>query len=130
MPGPPRSGSGAVAPSWAASGDAPPSPVFGVTVDRIAHVEELAESLAALPQRPPTRIYLDVHEPAGYHLAAAARIHGVSGVMGELLDSSDEKAISVQGMRARAREHVANEFGPDNCGDGSGEALSARPVAA
>jgi hypothetical protein len=149
----------------------PGGPLFGVTVDDVARVEALARSLAALPRRPTTRLYFNVHEPAAYYAQPAAQIHAVSAVMGELLDSSDEKAISTGAFAARVKSYVqtlaghvdiwevgnevngnwtgarrtvaaklavafdtvaaaggqtaltlfANDFGPNNCGDGRSE---------
>ncbi|MGO9487470.1 MAG: hypothetical protein ACLQBB_00400, partial [Solirubrobacteraceae bacterium] len=61
----------------------------------------------ALPRRPTARVYFDVHEPAGYYLPALGQIHAVSSVMGELLDSSDEKAISTVAFQARVQSYLA-----------------------
>jgi hypothetical protein len=147
------------------------TPLWGVTVDRISHLQDLTNSLAALPAPPTTRVYFDVHEPAAYYAQAVTAIAGVSAVMGELLDSSDEKHISVAAFQARTEAYVhtlagqvsiweignevngnwtgryadvaaklaeayddvsaaggrtaltlyANDFGPDNCGDGPAE---------
>ena len=91
-----------------ASSAAVASPLFGVTVDRVPHPDRIASALAGLPERPTTRIYFDVHEPAGYYAAAAHEIGSVSGVMGELLDSSDERRISTQQLDARVRSYVAD----------------------
>src|SRR5664280_1642384 len=72
-----------------------PSPVlYGITIDEVGHLEEIVGSLATLPYRPTTRVYFDAQQPAQYYAPALAQIHSVSGVMGELLDSSDEKSIS------------------------------------
>jgi hypothetical protein len=82
-------------------------PVFGVTLDRVTHPEQLASSLASLPERPTTRVYFDTHERASYYKPALTLIHPVSGVMGELLDSSQEKAISTEALRARVQEYTS-----------------------
>lgn len=147
------------------------APVYGVTVDEVAHVENLVSALAALPSRPTTRVYFDVHEPASYYTHALSQIDPVSAVMGELLDSSDEKKISTEAFQDRVESYLhtlgsqvniwevgnevngnwtgaypvvaaklteayddvaaagaasaltlyANNFGPNNCGDGSSE---------
>jgi hypothetical protein len=144
------------------------APLYGVTIDEIARFEELASSLEALPRRPTTRVYFNVREPASYYAQAVARIDSVSGVMGELLDSSDERSISLARFQKRVESYLqtlgstvqiwevgneangnwtgnygvvsaklteayeaahaagadtaltlyANNFGPDNCGDG------------
>jgi hypothetical protein len=83
------------------------TPVFGVTLDRVTRPERLAASLGALPERPTTRVYFDTHEPAAYYRPALTQIHPVSAVMGELLDSSQEKAISTDALRARVQEYTS-----------------------
>jgi hypothetical protein len=91
------------------AGAAPPraAPVYGVTIDEIGHLDEIVSSLAALPRRPTTRVYFDSHEPASYYVQALAQIHRVSGVMGELLDSSDERSISTAALQERVQSYVA-----------------------
>ena len=66
----------------------------------------MLSTLATLPQPPTVRVYFDVHEPASYYATPVARIAGVGQVMGELLDSSDEQAITTAGMRQRAESYV------------------------
>ena len=87
------------------------TPIYGVTLDRVTHPERLASALAALPQRPTTRVYFDTHEPASYYRPALSRIHAVSAVMGELLDSSQEKAISTEALQARVAQYVSTLSG-------------------
>jgi len=158
----------------ASAGAAPAAgaaPLYGVTVDKITHVERVVNALAELPTRPTTRVYFDVREPASYYSAALAEMDPVSDVMGELLDSSDEKSISTEAFQDRVESYLqtlgsevgiwevgnevngnwtgsypvvaaklteaydeisgagaptaltlyANNFGPDNCGDGPAE---------
>lgn len=155
----------------AAAAGASPAPLFGVTVDGIARLEGLTRSLAALPRRATTRVVFDVRQPAASYARAVGAIHRVSGVMGELLDSSDEQSISTAELQGRVDAYLstlapnvdiwevgnevngnwtgnyavvaekltvafdrvsaakartaltlyANNFGPDNCGDGTGE---------
>jgi hypothetical protein len=155
----------------AASSAAAATPLFGVTVDEISRLQALTAALAALPRRPTTRVYFNVREPASYYAEAVPAIHAVSGVMGELLDSSDETSITTAQLQARTREYLAalgsavdiweignevngnwtgeysvvsekltaafaavsatgaqsaltlyaNNFGPNNCGDGTSE---------
>jgi hypothetical protein len=82
-------------------------PLFGITLDRVTRPERLAASLASLPERPTTRVYFDTHEPASFYGGALAQIHPVSGVMGELLDSSQEKQISTEALHSRVQEYVS-----------------------
>jgi hypothetical protein len=92
----------------AAAGAAQTSPpVYGVTIDELGHLQEIVGSLAALPYRPTTRVYFDKREPASYYAQALAQIHPVSGVMGELLDSSDERSISTAAYQERVSSYVS-----------------------
>jgi hypothetical protein len=81
-----------------------PDPLYGVTIDDISNLSQIVTSLRHLPKRPATRIYFDVHQPPGYYSAAVLRLHRVSYLMGELLDSSDETGIST----ARFAERVGS----------------------
>jgi hypothetical protein len=83
------------------------APLYGVTIDEIGHLDEIVGSLSALPARPTTRVYFDSHEPASYYAPALAQIHRVSGVMGELLDSSDERSTSTAAFQERVRSYVS-----------------------
>ena len=82
------------------------APLYGVTIDRVPKPARTASALAALPQRPTTRVYFDVREPAAYYREALASIHPVSDVMGELLDSSDETRISTEAFAARVASYL------------------------
>jgi len=112
-PGPPRSvatepsgpaaaGPPGLAPAVVSGG----TPLFGVTVDDIGHLGRTVSALAELPDRPATRIYFDVRQPARYYATAVRRISREGAVIGELLDSSDEKAITVAGFQARAESYL------------------------
>jgi hypothetical protein len=87
------------------------APLFGITIDRVSRPERLASTLGALPQRPTSRVYFDTHERAAYYEPALRQIHAVSGVMGELLDSSQEKSISTEALTERVGEYVATLAG-------------------
>jgi len=87
------------------------APLYGVTLDHVNHPERLASALAALPERPTTRVYFDTQEPATAYRPALERLHPVSAIMGELLDSSQEKAISTAALDARVEEYLATLSG-------------------
>src|SRR5277367_3150473 len=93
------------------AGPAAGAPLYGLTIDRIAKPALIAQALAALPQRPTTRVYFEPRRPPSYYRAALAQIHAVSGVMGELLDSSDEKSISTEAFQARVSSYLATLSG-------------------
>jgi hypothetical protein len=96
----------AAAPCASAAG-ASATPLFGVTVDRVAKVSRISEALVALPERPTTRVYFEPHQKASQYAPALAQIDRVSAVMGELLDSSDEKSLSVEAFQTHAQEYVS-----------------------
>jgi hypothetical protein len=96
----------ASAPAAAPASVAEPGPLFGVTVDNTGHLADTVSALAALPDKATTRVYFDVREPARYYATPVRRISRVSAVMGELLDSSDEKAISVAAFQTRVESYL------------------------
>ena len=63
-------------------------------------------SLKNLSQKPTTRIVFDEGVAASYYVNAAAQIHAVSFVMGEILDSFYVKSISTAGYAARTTEYM------------------------
>lgn len=83
------------------------SPLFGVTIDSVDTIAAVIEAERLLPQRPTTRVYFDVKEPASYYASAVSQLHTVSGVMGELLDSSDVRRISVAGYQRRVDSYLS-----------------------
>ncbi|HXB15050.1 MAG TPA: hypothetical protein VNV44_04830 [Solirubrobacteraceae bacterium] len=87
-------------------------PLYGVTIDRISKASRIAQALTALPERATTRVYFEPHQPASYYATALAQIHAVSGVMGELLDSSDETSLSTEAFQAHVEEYLA-KLSPD-----------------
>jgi len=83
-----------------------PSPMYGVTIDSISRLPSIVGSLRALSQKPTTRIVFDEHVPAWQYRKAVNRIHKVSYVMGELLDSFYVKEYSVNGYLKRTEEYM------------------------
>jgi hypothetical protein len=82
-------------------------PVYGTTVDDVAHLRQIVNGLRHLPQMPTTRIYFDVHEPANYYKTPVSQLRPVSYLMGELLDSADEIHITTSAYNARVKSYVA-----------------------
>ncbi len=83
------------------------SPLYGVTIDRITGIDKVVAAEKSLPQRPTTRVYFDVSEPATYYASAVPLLHTVSRVMGELLDSSDAISISTTAFQTRVEDYLA-----------------------
>ncbi len=94
-----------------AAPSAGPPPLYGVTIDRIAKVSRIAQSLAALPERPTTRVYFEPSQKAAYYAPALGELHGAGAVMGELLDSSDETSVTAGTFQAHVEEYVAQLSG-------------------
>jgi hypothetical protein len=85
----------------------PGSPLYGTTVDDVAHLRQIVDGLRQLPRMPTTRIYFDVNEPAKYYEAPVSQLRPVSYLMGELLDSADETRITTAAYSARVKSYVA-----------------------
>lgn len=81
--------------------------LYGVTIDSIDGLPEIVDALAALRQRPTTRIVFDKEQDAAFYADAVHQIHGVSGTLGQLLDSTDVQPLSTQAVALRAREFLA-----------------------
>lgn len=92
--------------------DEVPAPIHGLTLDSIDNLSDTVESLRRFSRKATTRIVFDEGIPASNYTKAAAQIHKVSYVMGELLDSFFVKQYSVAQYRARAIEYV-NALGND-----------------
>jgi hypothetical protein len=84
-----------------------PRVLYGVTADGVGRLRELVASARHLPEMPTTRIYFRVSEPPRYYATAVRRLRPVSYLMGELLDSSDERHISVAAYRHRVKSYLA-----------------------
>ncbi|MGZ5968400.1 MAG: hypothetical protein ACXWP4_12085 [Polyangiales bacterium] len=83
-----------------------PERIYGVTVDDIAPLASIVESLSKLPQKPTARIVFDEGQPPSYYGEATTQIGAVAFVMGEMLDSQFVKDISVDEYGQRAKEYL------------------------
>ncbi len=84
-----------------------PSPLYGVTVDDVANMDDVVAGAKALGHMPITRLYFNVKEPASYYAAAVRALQPASYVMGELLDSSDSRRIGVAPYNRRVESYLA-----------------------
>lgn len=80
--------------------------IYGVTIDSIENLPAIIKSLKSLKFKPTTRIVFDENEEASTYEDAAAQIHEVSFVMGEILDSFFVKDISTEDYTARTKEYL------------------------
>ncbi len=83
-----------------------PSPVFGVTLDRIGNLSRIIAGEKALPEHPTTRVYFDASEPATHYSKAVSELHAVGAVMGELLDSSAAESVTVAEYQSRVESYL------------------------
>lgn len=97
---------GATAPGVGARSVALDPPLYGVTIDRITGITKVVAAEKSLPERPTTRLYFNVSEPASYYVSAVRLLHTVSRVMGELLDSSDATSISTSAFQSRVEDYL------------------------
>lgn len=82
-----------------------PNPLYGVTVDSVDNLQEIVTSLQSLARKPTARIVFDEVPPAQY-VTPVSKIHEVSYVMGELLDSYYFKKYSVAEYSERTRQYL------------------------
>ncbi len=81
-------------------------PVYGVTVDSVAHLDPIVESLRNLSKRPTVRIVFDRHVPPGAYQRAVTAISPIGDIMGEILDSAAVPEYSVDAYKARTVEYL------------------------
>jgi hypothetical protein len=79
----------------------PPGPVYGVTIDDIGNISRVVSAAEAMPYMSTTRVYLDPGEPASYYKSALQHLAPHAYVMGEILDSSDMKSMTVSAEQTR-----------------------------
>ncbi len=93
--------------STVASAQTPAQPLYGVTIDNIGQIKTIVSAESTLPNRPTTRLYFSVSEPASYYRIAVSDVHAVSNVMGELLDSSDARYITTSAFQTRVQSYLS-----------------------
>jgi hypothetical protein len=87
------------------SGRAIPSPLYGVTVDDVSGLSSIVESVRRLAHTPIVRIVFD-EVPATDYTTAAAAIHDVAYVMGEILDSFYVHDYTAEQYAQRTTEYL------------------------
>ena len=90
-----------------ASAQTSAEPLYGITIDNIGQINTTVSAESKLPNRPTTRVYFNVSEPASYYRAAVSKVHSVSNVMGELLDSSDATHITTSSFQTRVESYLS-----------------------
>jgi hypothetical protein len=80
--------------------------ICGVTIDDITNLNQIVVSLGKLSIKPTTRIVFDESAPASQYVKPLKRIHKVSNILGELLDSYDMKDYSVSQYEDRVKDYI------------------------
>ena len=81
--------------------------MFGITIDGINNINNIATSIARHSHKITTRIVFDEWIPATDYAAAVNKLDTVTGIMGELLDSYYVKDYSVAQYKARTDEYMS-----------------------
>jgi len=81
--------------------------MFGITIDGINNINNIATSIARHSNKITTRIVFDEWIPASDYAAAVNKLDTVTGIMGELLDSYYVKDYSVAQYKARTDEYMS-----------------------
>jgi hypothetical protein len=84
-----------------------PHTLYGVTADDVTAISRLVASSRHLAHAPVTRIYFDVRQGPRAYGGAIRALRPVSYLMGELLDSADETAISTAAYASRVKSYLA-----------------------
>ena len=101
LPAPPPIPSGGVA------GRPIPAPIYGVTLDDVAHLNAEITSLQQLAHMPTARVVFDYSEPPSYYAGPIQQLRGVSYIMGQIADSSDMSKFTVASYQNRTQNYVA-----------------------
>lgn len=100
-------GGGGSGGSGATGGAGAPEWIWGVTIDATEPLPDITAALGKHAKKPTTRIVFDELVPASDYQASATAIHGVSFVMGELLDSFYVSQYAPADYVKRAEEYVS-----------------------
>jgi hypothetical protein len=83
-----------------------PDRVYGVTIDAVGSINAIVNSLSGHRVKPTTRIVFDEWIPAADYLSSVNKIHNVSYIMGEILDSYYVNQYSVSQYTNRTIEYL------------------------
>lgn len=80
--------------------------VYGVTLDAVNNINAITTALGSHSQKTTARIVFDEFVPASEYLTPAYRIHKVSYIMGEILDSYYMHLYTVQQYIQRTHDYL------------------------
>ena len=79
--------------------------IYGITIDGVDPIDDIVGSIAKLPRKMTTRVVFDPIAASSY-VSPVKKLHAVSFVMGELVDSSDMKTYDLAKYSARTTEYL------------------------
>jgi hypothetical protein len=85
---------------------------WGVTVDDVGDLNNVVDSLKALPTRPTARVVFDHGQKPADYAEAMTRLHAVADVMATPVDSSDTAKYTVDAYKARFQDFLSS-FGSE-----------------
>ena len=103
VPGAARPVSPPPVPAAIASIRAVPSPMRGVTIDSVANLPAIVEAVQGLSSKPTIRLVFDPGTTPADYASAVTALRPHAYLMGELVDSTALRRISVDGMTRQAR---------------------------
>lgn len=89
-----------------------PSVLYGQTIDNTANISQVVAETQQLPFEPTTRVVFDVGNTVASYGTPVSDLNPTSYVMGELLDSSEEKSISTLNFNTRVNKFLAQTWAP------------------
>jgi hypothetical protein len=78
-----------------------PDPLYGLTLDDVASLSSITDSLTHLPKMTTARIVFDEGTSPGNYTQAVQTLQPVTYLMGEILDSEYVKTVSISGYQTR-----------------------------
>lgn len=84
----------------------PGVPIVGVTVDDVSNTAGIVDSLSRMARFPTTRVVFDPGVSPGSYAGPISQIRPVSFVMGQLVDSSAMRRISLDTARTRTTRYL------------------------
>jgi hypothetical protein len=80
--------------------------LYGLTLTDVSDIDGIVTLLKVLPRRTTVRIVFDGGRRASDYRRAIQAIHPYADIMGQVLDSSEMKSMSVDSYRRRTQEYV------------------------
>ncbi len=100
------SGSGGSGGGNGGAGGGLPSQIQGITVDDITGIDTTVSAIRGLPTKPMTRVVFDPGQGPIDYLEAVTKIHSVSYIMGQPVDSDGLKNLTLAQYRTRFTEYL------------------------